>query len=130
MRTIKYKKENFDVTKDAAEILKEIEIELGIKLSNDNPNSPNEVQGYLNTSSEGAVEIYFYEQADIDFIDSLPEFNIEEIEIERNGKMVKEKRKYRIKENVPRKKCILPDNFLIERCNNYFLNKKGLKLIN
>ena len=126
MKVLKYKKEQFN-TDDANQVCLDLEAELGISLMNKDPKNPNEVQGYISTSSDGDIEVCLYEQKDIDAIDARPEMYIEDVEVEKDGKKVKEKRTYKIKENVPRKKCSLTDEFLIEKCEAYFINGKGFK---
>jgi len=115
MRTLKYKAENFN-TNDANAICLELEQELGINLSNKNKDNPNIVHGYLNTSSDGDIEVFFYEDNDIATINALPEINTEKIKI---GKQEFE-RTYKIKSDVPRAKCELADNILLSKCDKIF----------
>lgn len=124
MKTLKFKKYQF-CTDDARTLCLELEAELGVNLMNKDSNNPNEVQGFMNTSSGGDVEVFLYEKEDIDAINALPETNTEEVEVVKNGKKVKEQRTYKIKENVPRKKCNLTDAVISQKCTNFFETAKG-----
>ena len=125
MKTLKFKKENHG--QDPHALCLELETELGVNLMNKDPNNPNDVHGYINTGGDGEVEVFLYEKEDIDTINALPDIHTEEIEVEKNGKKVKEIRTYKIKENVPRKKCTLTDTVISQKCTNFFEVIKGFK---
>lgn len=72
MRILKYKAGAFN-TDDAASLCMEMETALGLRLCVTNPLLPNDVHGYLNTDSDGNVEVYLYEQADCAAIEAKPD---------------------------------------------------------
>lgn len=73
MRIYHYKHDNEDPTKIAVDLVGEIETALGLKLQVDNGDEPNDVHGYMNTSGDGDVIVYLYDQPDIDAIQALPD---------------------------------------------------------
>ena len=127
MKILKFKKEQFD-TNDAQKLVLDLEAELGVNLMNHNSKKPNNVHGYVNTSSDGDVEVYLYEQEDINDIVALPDEHEEVIEIEDKDKKKKVKRKYKLKalSNNRYKKCNLTDTIIKTKCDNFF-NGKGFK---
>jgi hypothetical protein len=112
MKILKYKT-NLDPTKDAHQLCKDLEISLGVKLMVDDPDNPNEVQGYFNTSSDGAVEVCLYENDDITRINISPEHL---------------KSKAFKKKNIL-KKTDLSDEEILTRCDNHFTGKGFTKHI-
>lgn len=66
MKVIKLRKNDNDPTDDAMQICDLMESKFGVSLYNRSAANPNDVHGYLNTSSDGSVEVYFYEQEDVE----------------------------------------------------------------
>ncbi len=71
MKVLHFKLEE-DVTKDAYEHCLDIEAELGINLMKKHANDTNEIHGYINTSSDGTIEVCLYEDEDLEHIAKLP----------------------------------------------------------
>lgn len=65
MKTIKLKKNDRDPTHDAQGICDLIEKQFGVALCNRSATIPNDVHGYLETSSDGSISICLYEQKDV-----------------------------------------------------------------
>lgn len=127
MKLLKYKASNF-TTDSAHQLCLDLEASLGVNLMNHDPNNPNEVHGYFNTNSDGDIEVCLYEQEDIEAINAIPVSLTEEIEIERDGKKVKERRTHaRRAINVPLVRCALPDAVVVAKCDHEFITKKGWK---
>jgi hypothetical protein len=126
MKILKYKAEQFNAN-NAHQICLDLETQLGVNLMNHDTNNPNEVQGYINTSGDGDIEVCLYEQEDVDAINARPQTHTEEVIVEKNGKEKKGLRTYQTRSNVPLKKCGLSDEILIQKCNNYFVDIKGFK---
>jgi len=72
MKILKFKHDTEDPTKDAHQHCLDLEAATGLSLMNHDPLHPNEVHGYINTSSDGTVEVYLYEQEDVDAIVATP----------------------------------------------------------
>lgn len=64
MKALVYRLQGFNV-KDAQALCDELEAELGLSLCVRDPSAPNDVHGYLNTGSDGYVEIFLYEGPDV-----------------------------------------------------------------
>lgn len=72
MRILKYKADAFD-TDEAPTVCTSLETSLGLRLCVTDLSAPNNVHGYLNTGSDGEVEVHLYEQADCDAIEAVPD---------------------------------------------------------
>lgn len=108
MKLIKYFKSDLS-TDDAHQLCLDIEADLGANLHYD---GTNDVHGYMNTGSDGDVEIYLYEPEDIVAIDAHPDQIID-------GKVKK------TKSDVPRKHCTLTDGQIKTRLDRALKQNKG-----
>lgn len=72
MRILKYTANQFD-TDTAPALCAALEASLGLRLCVTDPLLPNDVHGFVNTSSDGGVEVHLYEPADCDAIEAKPE---------------------------------------------------------
>jgi hypothetical protein len=77
MKKLIYQAEHFN-TDDAHAVMLELETELGINLSVKDAKNPNVVHGYVNTSSDGTIEVCLYEAADVTRIDAMPQYKVDE----------------------------------------------------
>ena len=71
MRILKYKADAFNPD-DAPALCAALETALGLNLCVHDPNAPNDVHGYLNTSAEG-VEVHLYDAEDAAAIEAMPQ---------------------------------------------------------
>ena len=62
MRTFKITGE---LNQDPIATLSQLETDMGIKLHVIDPKKPNDVQGYLNTGSDGEIEVNLYESKEL-----------------------------------------------------------------
>ena len=72
MRILKYKANTFN-TDEAPVVCAALEAQLGLNLCVHDPNAPNDVHGYLNTSGDGEIEVYLYDAEDCDAIEATPD---------------------------------------------------------
>jgi len=71
MHVFKVKIPDYD-TNQAHNLAVEIGDHLGVDLCNHDKENPNPVHGYMNTDSEGNVEVYLYEPKEVEIINNLP----------------------------------------------------------
>lgn len=139
MKIIKFKKEQFN-TNDAYQLALDVEAELGVNLMNHDKNNPNDVHGYINTDSNGNVEVFLYEQEDVNFISARQMYNTEKVKIgekelldKKTGKKIKEdvfeERTYSIQAlpNERYKKCELSDSQIKNKLEKVMITEKGFE---
>lgn len=106
MRRYRFQHDNDDPTPRAHQHCLDVEAATGLTLHNDDPANPRPVDGYVNTSSDGTIEVCLYEAIDVAWLDAMPEEVEQEVpelddqgnpKLDDKGKPKRKKVKQRIK---------------------------------